>query len=76
MQEGANTPTNALTGSSPFWVGLRGTGGIEYYLADEISLLFHLDAAGFVGLNTAPPGGTQTFVLPQFSGGVHVHFYL
>ncbi len=68
-------PTNALTGSAPFWVGLRGTGGLEYYLADEVSLLAHLDVAGFVGLNTPPPNGAQTFVLPQISGGLHANIY-
>ena len=68
-------PTNALTGTAPFWVGLRGTGGVEYYLADEVSILAHLDLAGFVGLNSPPPNGAQTYVLPQVSGGLHANIY-
>ena len=68
-------PTNALTGTAPFWVGLRGTGGVEYYLADEVSILAHLDLAGFVGLNSPPPYGAQTYVLPQVSGGLHANIY-
>ncbi len=68
-------PTNAFTGSSPFWVGLRVGGGVEYYFMDELSLVAHLHVAGFTGLNEPPPGGVQTFVLPQASGGLHLNIY-
>ncbi len=68
-------PFNSLTGLNPFWVGAVGGGGAEYYFADEVSLIAHVEAAAFFGLNVPPPGGLATYVLPQFSGGLGVNFY-
>jgi hypothetical protein len=68
-------PTNALTGNAPFWVGARVGGGCEFFIMDEVSLLGHVGIAGFTGLNSPPPGGVTTFVLPQANAGLTANIY-
>ncbi len=73
--ENPEIPTNAFTGNAPFWVGARLSGGCEFFIMDEVSILAHLGMAGFTGLNTPPPGGVQTFVLPMANGGINANIY-
>ncbi len=60
----ANIPLNALFGNTPFWVGARLGGGIEYFFVDDQSLLLDAQLAGYLGANSPPPGGIATLVLP------------
>jgi hypothetical protein len=68
-------PTNAFLGNAPFWVGGRAGGGVEYIFADEMSVLLELNVGGFVGANTPPPNGPQTFVLPAATGRLGYQIY-
>lgn len=73
--ENPEIPTNALTGNAPFWVGARLGGGCEFFIMDEVSLLAHVGMTAFTGLNSPPPGGVTTFVLPQANAGLNANIY-
>jgi hypothetical protein len=60
-------PTNTLLGNSPFWVGARVGGGVEYIFGDEQSILVEINIAGFVGANAPPLNGPPTLGLPASS---------
>ncbi len=66
VTENAPIPTNTLLGNAPFWLGVRLGGGVEYFHADEQSLMLLGGVMVFTGLNAPPPGGQQSFVLPSY----------
>ena len=67
--------TNSLLGNKPFWVGPRLGGGVEYIFADEMSIALEVGATAFLGLNTPPPGGAQSFILPAALARLSYNIY-
>ena len=71
-------PVNAFLGNSPFWVGLRAGGGVEWFFADEMAVQVELAMLGLAGANSGPPAsvdGRGTLVLPATVGRLSYNIY-